>query len=69
MSAKKYQASDLESFCDEITETTIVCTNCGKEDGMWGETDYAVKDFFRRGWRSTPKNCYCPKCAPKKLKL
>lgn len=30
--------------------------------------DYAMTEFFSRGWRATEKHCYCPKCAKKYLK-
>lgn len=53
----------------------VVCTNCGADE----ETSYPSvffegdllpsEEFYNLGWRATVYgNCYCPKCAKKKLK-
>lgn len=46
------------------TEFHISCTNCNAEQATDGDED----DFYKKGWRATQQNCYCPKCAKKKLK-
>jgi hypothetical protein len=67
MSVKKYTPDLLIEFTGTIVE--IECSSCGEGQSVWGMDDTdAVKEFFADGWRATDLNCYCPKCAPKKLK-
>lgn len=63
----RYSSEQLIDFCQE--EVTLYCTNCKESqtehnvDSNWGS-----EIFFEKGWRGTENNCYCPKCAKKKLK-
>lgn len=64
---KKYNSEQLIGFC--LQEVTIECAKCKKVDGEYQSSlDYAMPEFFSRGWRATEKHCYCPKCAKKYLK-
>lgn len=46
------------------TEVSISCDDCDAEEMAWDENVLAelAHDL---GWRSTPYNIYCPKCANK----
>lgn len=56
----------LESI---LTTCTIQCNKCKKIDELFNTDDYdACEYFFKKGWRQTPNNLYCPKCAKKNLK-
>lgn len=65
MNKKKEKALDnLNEFV--VTESSVECTYCGV-----GEMQYADNDpeyFYDLGWRATRSDCYCPKCAKKRLK-
>ena len=65
MANKKYKASDLAEFIEEVS--SIQCSNCGNEDSVW--FDNGEDQFFKKGWRATKYSVYCPVCAKKKLKL
>jgi len=64
---KKKQLDALVEFC--YTEVSIECTECRSADGEFNVDDVdAAKEFYKRGWRTTNENCYCPDCAKKHLK-
>lgn len=53
-----------------IQSVEITCTKCGKTAYEMHVDDYeAQKEFIRKGWRVTQKNCYCPECATKHVKF
>lgn len=67
MSKKKYNADQLED--NILIEASIECTKCKSGDlEMHTDQYYAADEFFKKGWRATPNNVYCPKCAKTYLK-
>ncbi len=64
--SKKYKPDDLDGYV--FTTTDISCSKCSESDTTGGDEYEAMKYFFNKGWRATPNNCYCPKCAKKYLK-
>ncbi len=66
MAKKEYTAEQLHDFC--LEETTVECGKCKTISGHMGDADYASERFFEEGWKATPNNIYCPKCAKKYLK-
>lgn len=65
---KEYTPDDLYGFIEEESTCEITCSNCGKQERTYGEAYYEQDTFFKKGWRATKKNVYCPVCANKKLK-
>jgi len=48
------------------TTSTIECSSCKAIAGTENEYE-PEREFYDLGWRATKNNCYCPKCAKKKL--
>ena len=65
----KHNPDELYDFIEEESTCTITCSNCNKYRSDFGYASHCQEDFFKRGWRATKDNVYCPTCAPKKLKL
>ncbi len=64
---KKYKPQDLEDAIETVC--SISCSKCKSDDGAYNTDEfYASQDLFKKGWRATDKNIYCPKCAKKYLK-
>lgn len=61
-------ADNLEDFIIEETTSEINCSKCSNYDGSQNELDYTKHIFFKKGWRATKNNVYCPICAKKYLK-
>lgn len=54
-----------------VSDTKIFCSNCHIQKSIGTnpcDAMNSVEAFFEEGWRATAKNCYCPKCAKRKLK-
>ena len=67
MAKATYNPQDL---WDEIlTSHEIKCSKCKTIQTVnMVDEDSACAIFFASGWRKTPTNLYCHKCAIKKLK-
>ena len=64
---KGHESMELMDYCE--TTVDICCSKCGINDTICGADDYnAAEEFFKKGWRATHQNCYCPKCAMKYIK-
>jgi hypothetical protein len=65
--SKGHEPIELLDYCE--TTVDICCSKCGTTDTVCCLDDYnAVEEFFKKGWRATLQNCYCPKCAMKYIK-
>jgi hypothetical protein len=65
--AKKKTADDLIDFIQVLS--SIECSKCKAADCCWMADEFSASEsLFKKGWRATQSNIYCPKCAKKHLK-